>query len=356
MYCCPYCFSSSYLRNDVIKNNSTKKGQCDFSHHKDVELYNPRELLPFFRLIADLYIPVVNSPTTTGRPIHDQILSDFPNKIFSLEDNSDVKKLLKAILEDEIRNYDILFNTSVILRYLADSSSVETAKMLELSWENFVDEIKTRNRFHIENTVNLDDLERILGRHSRNILKGKIFYRGRISDKSGYLPDKMGNPPSAFASSGRANPEGISYLYLADDIKTTLYETRASLFDYVSIGEFQLTKNIKTINLRETHTYDPILLAEDEALEDFLVHYSFIARLEKELSRPIRRNDSKLDYLPTQYLSEFIKSLGFDAIEYRSSLNPEGFNLAVFNPEKFKCIKAYVHEISKIGFEHHLAK
>lgn len=353
MYCCPYCFSSPYLIQ-IIKTNSTKNGQCDFSFHEDVDLYDPRELLPFFRGIADLYTPYVSS-AVESHPVHDQILIDFPNKVFSSK-NGNEDKLLKAILEDEIQEYDHLFTNKVAIRCLNDPSFSEQAKILEVSWENFVAEIKAKNRFHIENTVDLDRLERILKRHSRNIYRGKIFFRGRISDKNGYLPEKMGNPPNSLAGSGRANPEGISYLYLADELKTTLYETRASLFDYISIGEFRLTTDIQTINLRERHIYDPIQLAEEEALEDFLVHYSFIARLERELSRPIRRNDSKLDYLPTQYLSEFIKSLGFDAIEYRSSLNPAGFNLAVFHPEKFECIKAYVHEIRKIDFEHSLAK
>lgn len=352
MYCCPYCFSSPYLIQ-IIKSNSTKNGQCDFSSHDGVELYDPRELSPFFIGIADLYIPYT-SPTTETSPIHDQIFKDFSGKILSRSGNED--RLLRAILEDEIQDYNHLFTNPVAIRCLHDPSSVEQAKILEVSWENFVAEIKTKNRFHIENTVDLDKLERILKRHSRTIYKGKLFFRGRISDQIGYPAGEMGNPPSSMASSGRANPEGISYLYLSDELKTTLYETRASLFDYVSIGEFKLKSNIKTINLRESYIYDPIPLAEKEELEDFLIHQPFISKLEHELSRPIRRNDNKLDYLPTQYLSEFIKSLGFDAIEYRSSLHPEGFNLAVFNPQKFRCIKTYVHEISKIDFEHNLTK
>ncbi len=354
MYCCPYCFSSPYLIQ-IIRSNSTKNGQCDFSSHSDVELYDPRELLPFFRGIADLYTPYTSSIVESNL-IHDQISIDFPVKVFSSFIRGNEEGLLRAILEDEIQDYNHLFTSPVAIKCLNDPSSAEQAKILEVSWENFVTEIKSKNRFHIENTVDLDRLERILKRHSRTIYKGKIFFRGRISDRNGYPAAKMGNPPNSLASSGRANPEGISYLYLADELKTTLYETRASLFDYVSIGEFRLTTDIQTINLRETHIYDPIQLAEEEALEDFLIHYSFMSRLEKELSRPIRRNDSKLDYLPTQYLSEFIKSLGFDAIEYRSSLNPKGFNLAVFNPQKLKCIKTYVHEINKIDFEHSLMK
>lgn len=38
-----------------------------------------------------------------------------------------------------------------------------------------------------------------------------------------------------------------------------------------------------------------------------MIHGSFIDKLEQELSKPRRKNDSELDYLPTKYLSELIK-------------------------------------------------
>ena len=161
----------------------------------------------------------------------------------------------------------------------------------------------------------------------------------------------MYNPPAEKAKAGRANPLGISYLYLANDIKTTLYEARASLYDYVTIGNFRLKDDIKVINLRGD-TYDPIPLSEKEVLEDFLIHLPFITKLEQELSRPRRRSDNELDYLPTQYLSEFIKSMGFDGVEYQSSLHPSGYNLAIFNSTKLECIKVGIYEIASIDLTH----
>jgi len=41
-----------------------------------------------------------------------------------------------------------------------------------------------------------------------------------------------------------------------------------------------------------------------------MLHGSFIDKLEKKLSKPRRKNDSELDYLLTQYLSELIKLMG----------------------------------------------
>jgi hypothetical protein len=69
----------------------------------------------------------------------------------------------------------------------------------------------------------------------------------------------MGNPPSKDAKSGRANPLGISYLYLSNHEVTTLYEARAALYDYITIGTFRLLEDIEDINLRG-NTYDPIFL------------------------------------------------------------------------------------------------
>ncbi|MCH7927666.1 MAG: RES family NAD+ phosphorylase, partial [Candidatus Dadabacteria bacterium] len=106
------------------------------------------------------------------------------------------------------------------------------------------------------------------------------------------------------------------------------------------------------VNLHLTYNFDPILLSESDVLEDFMIHLPFISQLEDVLSKPLRRSDNKLDYIPTQYLSEFIKSLDYDGIEYKSSLNTEGYNLAIFNRDNFECINTFVREIYNISYEH----
>ena len=73
--------------------------------------------------------------------------------------------------------------------------------------------------------------------------------------------------------------------------------------------------------------------------------------LETELSKPLRRLDNELDYLPTQYLCEYIKHLGYDGVEYGSSLHENGINLVIFDETKLECITTKVHEISKINIE-----
>ena len=95
----------------------------------------------------------------------------------------------------------------------------------------------------------------------------------------------MGNPPTPeLATAGRANPKGISYLYLTNEIKTALYETRATLFDYATIGEFQTKEDLKILNLRSIKN-DPIPWAEEEAIEDFLIYIPFIQTLQSTKPR-----------------------------------------------------------------------
>lgn len=344
MNCCTDCFSSNYLKDIINRNNSI--GDCDFCGSEKVSIYNPAELSLIFQNILDLYSVHPDSINS----IETQIEIDFQNKIFSEKIGLNTKLLLQNIVKDDYGTYQSLFENNVVLTCSNLPESIDIIKPLQISWEKFADEIKTTNRFHIQNTLDLEKLQELLNRYKKPINKGKKFYRARISNKEGFVKSDMFNPPADIAKAGRANPTGISYLYLADQIKTTLYEARASLFDYVTVGEFRAKEDIKVINLRGD-TYDPVLLAEQEELEDFLIHLPFITTLETNLSKPRRRSDNELDYLPTQYLSEFIKSIGFDGVEFQSSLFSGGYNLAIFTPDKFECISVDVFEIENIDLK-----
>lgn len=77
----------------------------------------------------------------------------------------------------------------------------------------------------------------------------------------------------------------------------------------------------------------------------------YLLKLEEELSKPLRKQDVNLDYLPTQYLCEFIKSLGFDGVEYRSAMAEGGYNIAVFNDNNLECISARFYEVKGVKYE-----
>ncbi|MBK7795335.1 MAG: RES domain-containing protein [Saprospiraceae bacterium] len=348
MNCCINCFESQYI-SSIILNNKTI-GNCDYCNSKNVSIYEASELNRFFVGIIDLY----EVDAENGKPLETQIINDFHKKVFTqnLIDTNNVKQLISEIISDDIADYQNLLDNPVQLKFHNSGVEEDLNQTLFLSWDKFSEEIKTVNRFHLKNPLDLEKLKSLFKHFQKDLPKGKKFYRARITDNSkGYEIAQMGNPPNTSAKSGRANPNGISYLYLANDITTTLYEVRESLFDYVTVGTFRLEENISVVNLSR-FTYDVFRLAELESLEEVMIHGSFIDKLEQELSKPRRRSDSELDYLPTQYLSELIKSMGFDGIEFKSSLYQNGVNLAIFNPHKFKGLEVSVYDIENIKLEY----
>lgn len=348
MNCCTNCFESGYINAIIIGNK--RKGNCDYCESEDVYIHEASELSHFFLGIIDLY----EVDEAQGKALEIQIAADFNKKVFTqrLIDTNNVKPLIIEIIRDYIADYQRLLENPVRLKFHNNGAEESITQPLFLSWDQFSAEIKTVNRFHFVNALDLEKLKSLFKHFQKDYKKGKKFYRARISNnRQGYPIEQMGNPTNDLAKSGRANPKGISYLYIANDIKTTLYEVRASLFDYVSVGTFGLEEDIRVVNLSRS-TYDVFRLAELESLEEVMIHGSFIDKLEEELSRPRRRNDSELDYLPTEYLSELIKSMGFDGIEFRSSLNSQGYNLAIFSPKKFRCIESFVYDIQNINLEY----
>jgi len=159
----------------------------------------------------------------------------------------------------------------------------------------------------------------------------------------------MGKPPAKKSTSGRANPNGIPYLYVSTKTETVLYESRATHLDFVTIAEFKLKDNLKVVRLRQIENLSPFLY--EDRIEDFLKYQKYLKRLEIELSKPLRRHDRKLEYLPTQYLCEYVKFLGYDAIEYGSSLHDGGINLAIFDDSKLEIKKIEIHEVVSVDLD-----
>lgn len=338
MNCCPNCFVSPYLQN--IIQSIQQKGNCSFCGSKDVNIYKASALLPFFRNIFDLY--EVDSKSDTY--LWQSIVKSFG--IINQDNISSAKSLLESIASEEKKSLDTLFKNKVSSY---DKNFSNRLSDIHSTWDSFKEEIKFKNRFHVSNSIDLTKLKDIFENEAfYKSIKERNFHRCRISDKRGFSKEEMGNPPKERTIDGRVNPKGISYLYLASDEKTALCETRANLLDYVAVGKFQLKQDIKVLDLRNPN-YDIIPWSERDMLERFLTYGLFIKDLQREVSLPIRKQDKQFDYIPTQYISEYIKSLGFDGIEYRSSLNKDGYNLVIFNPndEVIECIDIKVVEISE---------
>lgn len=190
------------------------------------------------------------------------------------------------------------------------------------------------------------------------IIPGECFYRCRISTEEGIPMDKMGAPPIEYTTDGRANAKGIRCLYLGDSAETTIYETRAGAYDFVTVGKFKLKKDIIVVDLKRINQISPFI-EELDCLE-YAINKEHLNKINNEMGRIMRRSDSALDYIPTQYITDFVKSIThnevaeYAGIEYKSVMHENGYNLAIFNPELFECIDTKIYKIDMIDYRKHV--
>jgi hypothetical protein len=153
---------------------------------------------------------------------------------------------------------------------------------------------------------------------------------------------------------GRANPQGIPFLYLSEAKSTTLYEIRASYLDEISIATFKIIEPIKLIDFTSALQVSIFDASQQfSTLDEFVIGILLKKKISADLSRPQRRYDSELEYIPTQFICEFIKHLtGADGIKFSSSLDSDiGNNIVLFATKKVECIAVERVRINKINID-----
>ncbi len=138
---------------------------------------------------------------------------------------------------------------------------------------------------------------------------------------------KRMKPLNNSAPEGRANPKGISYLYVATDKKTAMSEVRPSLGEIISVGKFEAIKKLLIIDFTKHQRKAKFWVIEPSQAQ---IVDRVWADIDEAFSRPISNNTFNSGYVPTQIIAELIMSLGYDGIAYKSSL-AEGKNIVLFD-------------------------
>lgn len=358
MYIGINCFEDVEIRTIIASIG--EKGNCDLTGEQDVYIYDTEcvpedyDLKAYFLEIIDVYTPEsllpVDFPKDSLKMLEEILLSDW--SIFSVSSEY-VKQIVISICKSEYSEDSKIFTEKVGLEKLCDSDFLKRNCLTrESSWERFTSSIKSINRFH-SNHINLELLKDFFESPimQKNIFKGDTeFYRARISDENSFKKDEMGPPPMGLITAGRANSQGIRCLYLSNDEITTIHEIRARDFDYISIGKFMAKQQLQIVDLSNLDKISPFSM-NDFNVEWFSINMSILKKISREIAKPLRRQDSDLDYLPSQYISDYIKSLGYDGICYRSTLNKNGVNYAIFDSKKFECIEVKLIHIKSVEYE-----
>jgi hypothetical protein len=319
MKVCANCFSDKELKGFIL--TSTEIGDCIVCNSKSQPLLDLSELYDFFQELIDNF----------------RLVDDGLNLISKIQ--GDWSFFSSNEVANKILNYVIpKINTEII----SPDNLVEYSDDILANyghWETLKDELKWKNRFIID-LKQLESLGWDGFFNTQYELKANMkFFRSRIHHISGskkYKRKEMSCPLKEDSAGGRANPMGIPYLYLSEDKETTFYEVRSSYLDELSLGVFQLRKGISTAEIVDFTEYTPLYQPEyvKEAIQGNLLR----DRISKDLSKPMRRYDSELEYIPTQFICEYIKVFtGAKGIRFRSSLHREGNNIVFFDPSLMEC-------------------
>jgi hypothetical protein len=335
----------------IARTGVNANGNCPYTSQTDVPVVPLSFVGEKLENLLSLYSPAEKDDE--GIELIDHILEYWPG-LFDLTKIQ--KTILPTVFEKVFEEYETLdpnlVKKKVVFLPHADESNQDFELDLNSKWEDLTEELKYQNRFFLSKKLDWDSIGTALQLLVRLSEKGNRYFRARISDDKIDI-SQMGKPDKEKASPGRANPVGIPYLYLATDPETTYYESRAGLHEQIFLGEFEARENLMVVSLERIEFLGPVEIQEKGFdLEEFIRFRGFLMKLSQELSKPIRKKDSDFDYLPTQYLCEYIKSvLGFDGVQYQSAMNPSGSNLAIFNDHKVECIGVKVLKVDEVKYE-----
>lgn len=335
MYCCANCFGDLFLERR-IPELSGQTGNCDYCGYINTSLVKPLELLDYFQSVCSIYAEDYGN---NARLLVEWFKKDW--QIFTSVDPIKAQSLLGEILNDGEKVRKTHFPLNV-----PDLAPIE-------KWRSFRDEIMWKNRFFFQHELDLDRLKALFESYLETDTSDFTdqIYRARIqTDDSVIQLDEMGRPPASQVKNGRANPVGIPYLYAASTAETAVAETRPHPGDVLTVAKFRVTKQLKLLNLiHPRKTISPFEVNESE-LSTLRHDLTFLCHLENELSKPILPRVADLEYLPTQYLCEFIKNCGYDGVLFKSSIS-NGLNIALFEDSKVFAEKLTQYKVTKLKYE-----
>lgn len=233
------------------------------------------------------------------------------------------------------------------------------------NWQDFQQferKVTFENRFVHSPVVSefLSNIKRTLPPRERSVAAGSILYRSQIGyDEyesegqliiSGFHATRM-KPIPYKGKEGRANPKGISYLYLSNDENTALAELRPHLGQYISSAQFQMQRNLRVVDCYSVpRHYSHIECIFNPPISQEEIGNAVWSMVNEAFAKPVRNADDASDYVPTQILAEVFKSEGFDGVCFKSSLG-KGYNFFLFNLSDAELINCTVMETKAVAYE-----
>lgn len=326
MKICKNCFVDEEMQAAVC-NESDTKGTCDVCG-QDGQLLDIEYFSDFFEEVLALF-----EPSESETKVADLVQQDW--NIFSSIDVA--TKILSYFLSLKDYGYSVDDKVSY-------SASMEDKLNV---WNAVKKQVRESRRFFAD-LLAFDEMN--LMESNASISEGSIFYRARVipSGVKELSTKEMSCPPNDKATAGRANPVGIPYLYLCQDEETTYYEVRALYLDRLSVAKFRVNEDLNILDFISKLSLYVAFSNATESLSEVIVKQKLLQGISHDLSKPLRRYDTEIEYVPTQLICEYCKLNGIDGIRFESSLHKGGINVVLFDANKVECISVESKEIRNV--------
>ena len=264
------------------------------------------------------------------------------------ESNEDVMSDYGLLSDNDNLNDDLSNCLHMEHKIRRNPTCMMLSDEMSLMWKDFCHLVKGERRFTFfhspmfenanpENSDNglldiLTEIGSVIHAAETKIKAGTKLYRCRPAGKSEKVAEfkDITSPPVFVAKSNRLSPVGISMFYGSFDSETPYAETKnyeTTPKDYY-IGRFHTTQDLIVVDLTSLQASFWMPSQWQETL--------FLIRFHKEISKPLGKKDTEVEYVPSQIFIEYLRYLcrsshgvPFDGIIYRSSLTSQ-LNIALF--------------------------
>ena len=237
--------------------------------------------------------------------------------------------------------------------------SLTEEERLQFGWRDFVRQIKHQTRYlfleerddaegeEIPPSKMLDELGKLLSSQSNKLPTGSVLFRVRVvrPDKLPNTAAELGTPPSSLAVvHNRMSPAGIPMFYCAEDKNTAAletYEPDSEPDRVIVVGEWRTKRPLVLLDLTDLPQLpNPF----DEHNRMYAPRLRFLYEFVSDLTKPVSRKSSSIDYVPTQVVTEYIRRRmrtesgePFDGIRYESSKQGGRISVVIF-AEQENCV------------------
>lgn len=340
MYCCICSFQDEVLLN-YIETEGREGPECDYCGESETKVVRIQDLYDsYFKNLFKYYHKSehgfdyhydLHDPSSFGESLFVLVQEDW--EIFNDEINDSLFfEIMSYGWDDEVEGN---LNQNVFFSRITDAMNYIDGKDL---WDLFSYNLINKNRFFPNEELDLfiskedllQEIKRVTKGYSYVLKKATKIYRARKGRFTKH--DELEAPKKELLlKGGRANPAGIAMFYAALTEETAISEVRPYKGAEVTVATVSPIEDLMLVDLSHVKYIKSPFMYEDITHE--VGSMNLLYGLQETLSKPIDPDKSEIDYVPSQYLTEYLKSLGYDGIVFKSSLGKAN-NLVIFDPSK----------------------